>query len=400
MLLTCPTCRSGLEVPDGTTAMVRCPACKSVFSPAAGLAPLDAEPVEEEEEDDEEERRPARKPSRRPVDEDDEDDEDDRPRRRRRRARAEDDEEDDDEPENRDFDPGDPEEDRKRRKKRKGRDTSMLSPEEKRALRAAFDRAAWGCKLIYTSFALYLISMTAIVGFWFYDAMVEPYAGFMVAAGIVGAFGWVVGAIGLGLCLSGPPGPGHWGYGISAAVVTAVHLILVLALASQGKEYSPAQSIDPDGPASRWGLVATRLDAVTYYLTVLVYKGEDFAFLPKGKLNFSIVVGVFEIVRATLILMLLSCLAEAAGDKDLSHQCTRAAGYASYGPGFLAAFMFVFAALMIESRATVNNFTSIIFGTVVMGVYALLNGCMFPAFMVSREVADACEEPFQVPPTI
>ncbi|MBN9118610.1 MAG: hypothetical protein J0I06_05560, partial [Planctomycetes bacterium] len=45
VLLTCPTCRSGLEVPDGTTALVRCPACKTVFSPEDGAAP---EPDEEE----------------------------------------------------------------------------------------------------------------------------------------------------------------------------------------------------------------------------------------------------------------------------------------------------------------------------------------------------------------
>ena len=43
MQLICPTCRSGLEVPDGTTAHVRCPACKSVFPAEDGLAP--AEPV-------------------------------------------------------------------------------------------------------------------------------------------------------------------------------------------------------------------------------------------------------------------------------------------------------------------------------------------------------------------
>ena len=49
MLLTCPTCRSGLEVPDGTTAMVRCPACKTVFSPAAGITPP-PEPDDETEE--------------------------------------------------------------------------------------------------------------------------------------------------------------------------------------------------------------------------------------------------------------------------------------------------------------------------------------------------------------
>ena len=31
MLLTCPTCKSELAIPDGTHARVRCPACKTVF---------------------------------------------------------------------------------------------------------------------------------------------------------------------------------------------------------------------------------------------------------------------------------------------------------------------------------------------------------------------------------
>ena len=50
MLLTCPKCQSGLQVPDGTAAMVRCPACKTVFSPAEGAAPEAEEDEEEREE--------------------------------------------------------------------------------------------------------------------------------------------------------------------------------------------------------------------------------------------------------------------------------------------------------------------------------------------------------------
>ena len=43
--LICPHCRSGLAVPDGTTALVRCPTCQTVFAPADNLAP---EPEPEE----------------------------------------------------------------------------------------------------------------------------------------------------------------------------------------------------------------------------------------------------------------------------------------------------------------------------------------------------------------
>lgn len=394
MLLTCPTCRSGLEVPDGTTAMVRCPACKTVFSPAAGLAP-----PEEEEDDGPRARKPSRRdedddeddrPRRRRRDDEEDDDEDDRPRKKAKAAKRRDDEEE--KTQNRDFDPPPADEPRKRKKRRR-LDDSDMSVEEKEFLKAAFARAAIGAKLIWGAFGLYLIAMTGIIAFWFQDAMTDPTPTFVTLAGVLGGIGWVLGAVGVGLCLSGPQSPGHWGYGIAAAVVTGVHLLLVAVLAAQAREYSPARHLDPDGPVARWGLVATRLDAVTYYLTVAFYHGEDF--VPKGKFGLSIVVGIFEILRNTLIMMFLSCLAKAAGDDELSFRCTRAAGYASWGPGFMAAVMLVTAAVFIETRAGATNMTIILFSTVVMGVYAVLNGCLFPAFMAAREVADALDEPFQ-----
>ena len=381
MLLTCPTCRSGLAVPDGTTAMVRCPACKSVFDPADGLAPPEPEPEVEEVE----EERPRRRPVRRSRD-DEEDDE--RPRRKRPAARERE--------ENRDFDPIDPEEERRRRKRRSRREEhDALPPEERERVMRAFERASWGARLIWISFVMFIVSMIVVDVFWFMGAF--PALGadpaYMVAAGVIGAVGWTLGAIGVGLCLSGPASPGHWGYGGTAAGLTFLHLVLMVALAARGEEYSGGQLVDPGGPAAHWGLVPTRLDAVTYYLTVLIYEGQDF--LPKGKLNFSIVVGIVEILRTTLVLMLLSCLAQAAGDKELSYRCTRAAGYTSYGPGFMALGMLVFAVVLIESRAGISDFTKIIFVTVVMGTYSVLIGCMFPGFMAARDVDDACGAPFQ-----
>ena len=59
MLLTCPTCQSGLQVPDGTTAMVRCPACKAVFSAVGEHPPVEPDVDEELEEDPKEQPRPT-----------------------------------------------------------------------------------------------------------------------------------------------------------------------------------------------------------------------------------------------------------------------------------------------------------------------------------------------------
>jgi LSD1 subclass zinc finger protein len=373
VLLTCPTCRSGLEVPDGTTAMVRCPACKTVFSPAAGLAPPEPEVEEEEEE------RP--RPKKRTRGEVEIDEEEEEKARKKRKA------------ENRDFDPIDPEEERRRKKKRKREEDATLTPEERRALAAAFGRASWGAQLIWISLALFMVSMVFVIGYWSLAAFSATDATYIVIAGIVGGLGWILAAVGVGLCLSGPPSSGHWGYGISAAAVTLVHLVLLVAIAVKGKEYSAGLDADPQGPGAHWGLVPTRMDAVTYYLTFLVYKDQEF--VPKGSMNVSIIVGVFEIVRTTLILMLLACLARSAGDEELHYKCTRAAGFASFGPGFMALGMLAFVAVLIETRAGVTDFTKILFTTIVMGTYAVLNGCMLPGMMAARDVAEACDEPFQ-----
>jgi hypothetical protein len=375
MLLTCPTCRSGLAVPDGTTALVRCPACKSVFSPADGLAPPEPEPEEE---------RP-KKPARKGRDED----EDEKPRKKKPAAR------DDEKARNRDFDPVDPEEEKRRRRKRRREEDEKLSPEERRAVLRAFARAAWGAKLIWISFGLFIGSMMLIILFWFMAAVpaIGPRPGLIVAAGVFGAIGWLLGAIGVGLGLSGPPSPGHWGYGIGAAVATFVHLLLLLILIGKAEEYAVGRGEDPDGPISYWGLIPTRLDTVTFYLTFLIYKDQEI--LPKGIISLSIIVGLAEMIRAMMTLMLLSCLAQAAGDKELSGDCTRAAGYTTWGPGFLALGILLFAVVVVETRLGFNRFTIIILVAVIMGIYAVLAGCMFPGFMVSREVADACDEPFQ-----
>ena len=103
-------------MPDGTTALVRCPACKTVFSPTDGATPAEPLPGDREE-----------RPRRQRPEIDDEDDYDDRPRRRRRPRDEEDEDDRDAEPENRDFDPIDPGE--KPRRRRRYVDDDSMSPE-------------------------------------------------------------------------------------------------------------------------------------------------------------------------------------------------------------------------------------------------------------------------------
>ncbi|MBA4063821.1 MAG: hypothetical protein C0501_08940 [Isosphaera sp.] len=365
MRLTCPTCRTGLEVPDGTTDLVRCPACREVFAPD----PPEAEEVEEPPE-------PVRKPARRPAP----------PRKKPAPTKAP-----AATPENRDFDPIDPAE--KPRKRRRADEDDGLSAAERAALRAAFGRAAVGCKLVWGSLVLFTLSMMLIIAFWFQSAVSDPSPAFIVGAGAVGAVGWVLGAVGVGLCLSGPPSPGHWGYGIAAAVAVGLHLVLLGAAVAKGTDYNPGREAEANGPAAVWGLVPTRLDAVTFYLTLAVYRDQEL--VPKGEMGLSIAVGLAELVRTMLLLMLLSCLARATGDEDLSHECTRAAGISTIGPGFLALGVLVFAVVVVETHAGSGTFAKVMFTTIRMGTYAVLSGCVFAGLMAARKVADACDEPFQ-----
>ncbi|MDY3551787.1 zinc-ribbon domain-containing protein [Gemmata sp. JC717] len=376
MLLTCPNCRSGLEVPDGTTALIRCPACTTVFAPADSLA------SEAEHED-------GPRPRRRPRDED-EDDEDDRSRKRLTGRRTRRDEYDDGDDENRDFDPPDEDDERPRKRRRSAADDG-LTPDERASRRAAFDRASWGSKLIQVSFGLFMLSMLFATGFFFQGAFTEPSGAIVVVAGLLGMFNWALGALGVALCLTGPRASGHLGYGVAAAIATAVHLFLLLILVVQGTESS---ALRVEGANVRWDMLPTQLNATMFYLTAVVYPDAQ-GIAPKGRMLLSMITGIAEMIRMVLILMLLSRLARAALDDELAHRCTRAAGRVSGGPALLAVLIFVFVAFMIETNAGVNMFTRVLFSTVHMGAYAILNGVILPSYMAARDVADACEEPFQ-----
>jgi len=389
--------------PSGTTALVRCPACKTVFSPTGTPGPKPEEPEEQEEEREEVEevaekpKAVPRPPARGKENEAGEEDEPQKGARPRSKPRE--DEKKVDETPNRDFDPITEEEDQERKRKKRRRDDE-LDPEERAALRAAFERATWGARLIWISLGLFLLSML-LLSFFFIQIglyrMMTPSPVFLVLAGILGACNWVLAAVGVGLCLSGPRAPGHWGYGIAAAVVTGIHLIFMLALVAQNREYSIGKSVDQALGGSVYGrcsMLTTRLDATMFYMTAVAYPSEQGA-TPKDPMTLSMITGLVEMVRTVLIMLLLSCLAQAALDNELAHKCTRTAGIASGGPALVALLMLVFVATIVETNAGLNLFTLILFAVVNMSVYVILMGVILPSFMAAREVTDACDEPFQ-----
>ncbi|MCS6866777.1 MAG: hypothetical protein RMJ56_08955 [Gemmataceae bacterium] len=368
MLLVCPQCHSGLQVPDGTTALVRCPACQTVFAPTASVAAGDEEPPRSAKRRlppaaDASPRRQDTRPTTPPP------------------AR------------HRDIDPIAEDDDRPlKRKKRRVEADRSLTAEEKAAKRAAFRRAAGGATLICVAFACFILSMLFIIVYFFHSAFAEPSPGWIVAAGFFGVFHWLLSAVGLGLCVSGPPSPGHWGYSIAAIVVVAIHSFLVMALMIQGSEFAVVN--DNSGEPLSWGYIPTRLNATMFFLTSVVYPDEQ-GITPRGRMTLSMITGAVEMLRAVLILMVLSGLARAALDDELAQRCTRAAGVVSIGPALISLLIFAFVTTVVETHAGMNLFTRILLDTVQMGVYAILIGVIFPALMAARDVVDACNEPYQ-----
>jgi hypothetical protein len=71
------------------------------------------------------------------------------------------------------------------------------------------------------------------------------------------------------------------------------------------------------------------------------------------------------------------------------------AGIVSVGPGVLALLIVSFVVAAIETGNSNGTMVRIMFASVQTAAYAIAIGVMFPAFMAARDVADACNEPFQ-----
>lgn len=393
MLLTCPTCRSGLEVPDGTTAQVRCPTCRTVFGPAEGAAAPPPPPPRPAA--------PAPKPARPRADEDD-----DRPRRR---PRARDDEDDDARPRRKrkpaevsevgPYDePGDEELERRRAEERRKRrrqldEESKLTPEERRRQRAQFTRGMWGCKLLHAGFCLYAISLFIVLAFFVMGILFGPVMGLVVVAGFLGLLNWVLSAVGVGLCISSRPSTGHYGYGVAAAAGVLVHAVLMIAavVRATGETVSAGGGETIESEYLAWANVPSQLHILTFYLAQFIYPDEGV--IRHGAFTPGLIAGVAELIRLMLVMMLVSCLARAAGDEELSFRCTRAAGIGTFGPGGLAAAVLAMVAFLIETGGFDTTVGKILMYVLVLGIYAILAGMLVPSVVACQETADACEFP-------
>jgi hypothetical protein len=356
VLLTCPKCQSGLQVPDGTTAHVRCPACKAVFPAEEGLAPAEVVEVV-----------PPRRPGPPP----------------RKAAEP---------PVNRDFDPA-PERGEKPRPKRvRVYDDGKLSPEERAVLKGQFLRGMWGCRLISGAYGLQAIGLLLVVLFLALATVGAGRAAIVVLAGVCGMMNLVLVPIGLGLVLSGRPAPGLYRFGIAAAVAVLVHGVFVLAVLAKS-EPVVIEGEPQTGALNALGHLVTKLDSLTLYLTWIIYPEEQ-PFTRRG-LILDVLCGLAEMVRLVLLMVTLAGVARGAGDKELAHRCVRAGGIGSFGPAALAVVFGLFLATMIETGGRDSKFGQVLMYVAVMGVDAILAGTLVPAAVAARDAADACEFPYQ-----
>jgi hypothetical protein len=386
-------------VPDGTTAQVRCPACRTIFSPEQGAGPEApaalpaAVPVAPPP-------RPAPLPAARPL-----------PvakalparpagpagpERPRPRPSRRDDEDDRREPES-EYPEYDEEREDRPRKRRRPEENDGLTPEERAARNAAFQRGMWGCKLLWMSLLLYALSLMLIGLYFIVASIAEPEQAFIVLAGVLGLVNWVLGAVGIGLCLAGPQSVGHYRYGISAAVAAAAHAIFLIAVfATPAEPFTVERDVARDDSTLKWWQLPTRLDQLTLYMTYLAYPDDTSrGYQQRSRLILAVVTGVVEMIRLVFAMMLLSCLARAAGDERLSHRCTRAAGVAAFAPGAIALGLLCVFAILIETNAQGTTFGKVLLSVALLAVYMLIAGMLIPALSASRDTAEACEFPFQ-----
>ncbi|HJZ55590.1 MAG TPA: hypothetical protein VKE74_11550, partial [Gemmataceae bacterium] len=343
-------------------------------------------------EDDEDDDQPRRR--RRRDDDDDDDDEDDRPRRKRRRRedddedrsrRDEDDEDDDEEDEE--------EERRRKRKQRRREEDEKLSPEERRAIRAQFARGMWGCRLLQISLGLYAFSFLLVNCYSGFEAMQWPLPALLVIAGVLGLANWILGAVGIGLCIAGRPSPGHYAFGISAAVAVVAHAIILCTVLSRTTADTVALNVERNDDIAVWAQIPTQQHVLTFYMAVVVYPDERL--LGKSGVGLGLMAGVAEVMRLMLIMLTVSCLARAAGEEEIAYRCNRSAGIGVFGPGLMGVAMLCLVVLLVESGGIDRAIGKILLTVFVSGIYTILAGMLVPAALACRETADACEFPFE-----
>lgn len=382
MRLTCPTCRSGLEVPNGTSDLVRCPTCRTVFEPAAGQAPPPQAPRREPEprqatkkEKTQETRRAPARPAAKDT------------------ARAER-EPESEEPPKSDY-----------LREKEEREAELA--EERRELRDAFDRAAVGCKFLRWSFILYGVSLVLIVVYFILTAVASltaksgggstgwyAHPGIITVAGILGLLNWIFSLVGLALIIGGPDRPGVRGTAIIALCLGAVHLLLMIALVGRADAMTELATTGSTAKLDGWAQLPTKFVSLSSYLTWVFYRDQGLG--PRNNGALYIVIGIIELLRLLMVMVALMNLAKAGGDDDLAYLCVRAGAIVTFVPGILVLGMLGFTAVMVEMNYQHGEWGKILTEVARMSIHLFLALMLIIPTRCARGVADVCEAPLLV----
>ncbi len=388
MLLVCPNCRSGLEVPDDTDALVRCPSCRTVFDPSIAQAPPAPARRPRPADDDEDNDRPRSRRPRRPESDDD------RPRRNRR---------DDDD----DYEDDEDEAPRPRRRAGPVSDETPKAREKRKRAGAALRRAEMGAKLVKVGFIAYIASLMAVMSFGLITMVLKtgPVAALGVAAGLA-AVNWLATPVGLGLLLSGTRPRGTIMYGVGALVVVVVHLGLMLGAVGRAGDEEQVQrmvklheraamisgkqveDVDTIKSALQLANVPTRFQAVCVYPLAVAYSTLT---REAGLDPVYIAAGVVEMLRLILVLLTLGCAVRDVS-KDAEHACFWAAGIITFVPGGLIALNTAVVVFVIETGMVMTGMGRTILGMTDVLTMNLLAGMLIKPFRAAGDAAEAFED--------
>ena len=335
-VLACPKCGTNLRVPDGSAAAVRCPKCKTVFSPPA---PPPAFEVVDETPAPPPPPRPAPKsaarPATRPAPQPEPDFEViDEPAARKRGGRDDDDDDDDD--------------DRPRSRRERGRRKRRRSWDDYEAIEraGAFRRGRVACLLLSISIWLYMGSLGVLTLFGLLAWAGAGIEGnLMVIPGLAAVGNWVVALVGLGFAVAGPR-QGK-GLAIGAVSVAGVHFVLLVVTFSNLQ--GGFRGLGAFGLGGlEWGAMVSTIPFVDLVVPGLIY-GSGAGGI-SSEAVFAVLAGGCEIARMILILMTVQAFARAARDGGAEDKATNGIMVVAVTCGVVALVVTIVAVIVAESK--------------------------------------------------
>ena len=146
-----------------------------------------------------------------------------------------------------------------------------------------------------------------------------------------------------------------------------------------------------------WAQIATQYESLSFYLAYVLY--PDDIPLRRADTILSFLTGILEMTRLILFLMTLGCLAQAAGDRELSENCTRMAGRVTIIPGMLALGVLAYKIVVIETGAGGAGMVLYLLNYMYRSITLVVAGILGMTLRTVGDVVEACESPFQIDPS-